>query len=44
MIGHMRNIRRISIRSTRNMVSVVEALLLLLVRVPFSELDELFAI
>jgi hypothetical protein len=40
----MRNIRSISIRSIRNMVGVVEALLLLLVRVSLGELDELFAI
>jgi hypothetical protein len=41
MIRHVRNIRSIS---RRNMVSVVEALLLLLVRVALGELDELFAI
>jgi hypothetical protein len=41
MIRHMRNIISIS---TRKMVSVVEALLLLLVRVALSELDKLFAI
>jgi hypothetical protein len=40
----MRNIRSISIRSIRNMVGVVEALLLLLVRVSLGELDELFTI
>jgi hypothetical protein len=40
----MRNIRSISISSIRNMVSVVETLLLLLVRVALSELDELFVI
>jgi hypothetical protein len=40
----MRNIRSISIRSIRNMVGVIEALLLLLVRVSLGELDELFAI
>jgi hypothetical protein len=37
----MRNIRSISMR---NMVSVVEALVLVLVRVALCELDELFAI
>jgi hypothetical protein len=41
MIRSVRNIRSISIR---NMVSVVEALLFLLVRVALGELDELFAI
>jgi hypothetical protein len=43
MIRHMRNIS-ISIKSIRNMVSIVEALLLLLIRVTFHELEELFAI
>jgi hypothetical protein len=38
MIRHMRNIR-----SIKNRVSVVEALLLLLVRVGLSELDKFFA-
>jgi hypothetical protein len=41
MIRHMRNIRIISIR---NIVSVIEDLLLVLVRVALGELDELFAI
>jgi hypothetical protein len=41
MIRHMRNIRSINI--TR-MVSVVEALLLVLIRVALGEVDELFAI
>jgi hypothetical protein len=41
MIRYVRNIRSISIR---NMVSVVEALILLLVRIALGELDELFAI
>jgi hypothetical protein len=41
MIKYVRNIRSISIR---NMVSVVEALILLLVRIALGELDELFAI
>jgi hypothetical protein len=40
----MRNIKCFSILSIRNMVSVVEALLLLLVRVPLGKLDELFII
>jgi hypothetical protein len=44
MIRHVRNIRSISIRSIRNMVSVVEAFLLLLTRVAFGELDELFTV
>jgi hypothetical protein len=44
MIRHMRNIRTINIRSIRDMVSVVDALLLLLVSVAHGELDELFAI
>jgi hypothetical protein len=41
MIKHMRNIRSISIRG---MVSVVEDLLLVLIRVALGELDELFSI
>jgi hypothetical protein len=41
MIRHMRNIRSISIR---RMISVVEALLLVLVKVALGELDELFGI
>jgi hypothetical protein len=41
MIRHVRNIRSISIRG---MVSVVEDLLLILVRVALGELDKLFAI
>jgi hypothetical protein len=41
MVRHMRNIRRISIR---NMVSVVETLLLILESVALGELDELFTI
>jgi hypothetical protein len=41
MIKHMRNIKSISMR---NKVSVVEALLLVLVRVALCELDEFFAI
>jgi hypothetical protein len=41
MVRHMRNIRSISIR---NMVSVVETLLLVLESVALGELDELFAI
>jgi hypothetical protein len=41
MIRHMRNIRSISIRG---MVSVVEDLLLILIRVALGKLDELFAI
>jgi hypothetical protein len=40
----MRNIRSINISSIRDMVSVVEALLLLLMKVPLAKLDELFAI
>jgi hypothetical protein len=44
MIRHMRNIRSISIRSIRDMVSAVEDLLLLLVSVALGELDKLFAI
>jgi hypothetical protein len=44
MIRHMRNIRGISIRSIRNMVSIIEALLLLFVRVVFGKLDELLSI
>jgi hypothetical protein len=41
MIRHVRNIRSISIRG---MVSVVEDLLLILVRVALGELDKFFAI
>jgi hypothetical protein len=41
MIRHKKNIRSISIR---RMVSIVEALLLVLVKVALSELDELFTI
>jgi hypothetical protein len=41
MIGHLRNIRILSIR---RMVSVIEALLLVLIRVAIGELDEPFAI
>jgi hypothetical protein len=41
MLRHIRNIRHISIR---NMVSVVETLLLVLESVVFGELDELFTI
>jgi hypothetical protein len=41
MIRHMRNIRSISIRG---MVSVVEDLLLILIKVALGKLDELFAI
>jgi hypothetical protein len=41
MIRHMRNIRSVSIR---RMVSVVEALLLVLIKVGLGELDELFVI
>jgi hypothetical protein len=40
----MGNIRSISVRSIRNAVSVIEALLLFMVWVSLSELDELFAI
>jgi hypothetical protein len=43
MIKQMRNIKIISIRSIRDKVSVVEALLLL-VGVAVGELDELFTI
>jgi hypothetical protein len=41
MIRHVRNIRSISIRG---MVSVVEDLLLIMVRVAHGELDKLFII
>jgi hypothetical protein len=41
MIKHMRNIGSISIRG---MISVVEDLFLVLIRVDIGELDELFAI
>jgi hypothetical protein len=41
MIRHMRNIRSITIR---RMVSVVEALLLVLVKITLGELDKLFFI
>jgi hypothetical protein len=41
MVRHMGNIRHISIR---NMVSVVETLLLVLESVALGELDEVFAI
>jgi hypothetical protein len=41
MIRHVKNIKRISIK---NMVSVVDALFLLVVRVAFGEFDELFTI
>jgi hypothetical protein len=41
MIRHMRNIKHISIR---NMVSVVETLLLILESVALGELDKLFVI
>jgi hypothetical protein len=41
MVRHMRNIRSISIR---NMISVVETLLLVLESVVLGELDELFVI
>jgi hypothetical protein len=41
MIRHKKNIRSISIR---RMVSIVEALLLVLVKVALGELDELFTI
>jgi hypothetical protein len=41
MIRHVKNIKRISIK---NMVSVVDALFLLVVRVALGEFDELFTI
>jgi hypothetical protein len=41
MIRHVKNIKRISIK---NMVSVVDALFLLMVRVALGEFDELFTI
>jgi hypothetical protein len=41
MIRHMRNIRSISMR---NMISVIEDLFLLLMRIILGELDELFVI
>jgi hypothetical protein len=44
MIRHMIHIRSINIRSIRNMISVIEVFLLLLVRVGLGELDELFVI